>query len=286
MLRPASRGRLPAALLAACALATATAWTVTVRAQPAVRSAAAPAIAGLEVNADAGLAPGSTLEITVRGTAGASARVQVPGTAIDLRLPEGAPGVYTTQYTVRRTDRFDAGSLLRASLSSGERVAIGNFSFPPSFSAAQSVPVAVPPPTGAQAGGAGAVAEPGAAVANPGNDTSRAGAAARGPLTLDVASPAANAAVGAGPVVVQGRTAPGARVQLRVDAVPPAAAGRLSVAQTVTQQTLVADAEGNFRASFEPPRVVPGTRFELVLSASDGQQATPAQKFLLFQRQG
>ena len=133
------RARLPAALLfALCTslpllgiglLATAQAQT-----QTQARVAAAPVIEGLEVNADAGLAPGSTLEFTVRGTPNSIARVQVTGSSVSLPLKETRPGIYTGNYTVRKTERgLVPKALIRADLTRNGRTVNSNFSFPASF---------------------------------------------------------------------------------------------------------------------------------------------------------
>lgn len=105
--------------------------------------AATPAITGLEVNADAGLAPGSTLEFIVRGTPRASARVQVTGSSVALPLKESRPGVYTGSHTVRSSERgLAATSLIRASLTASGRTSAANFSFPPSFAEQQATATA------------------------------------------------------------------------------------------------------------------------------------------------
>lgn len=138
-MKPKIRTRLPAALLfALCSslsllfiglLATAQAQT-----QTQARPAAAPVIDGLEVNADAGLAPGSTLEFTVRGTPNSIARVQVTGSSVSLPLKETRPGIYTGNYTVRKTERgLVPKALIRADLTRNGRTVNSNFSFPASF---------------------------------------------------------------------------------------------------------------------------------------------------------
>ncbi|CAA9430256.1 MAG: hypothetical protein AVDCRST_MAG51-2603 [uncultured Ramlibacter sp.] len=349
-------------------------------AQNGSHPAVAPVIEDLEVNADAGLAPGSSLEFTLRGTPRSEARVQVPGSGLNLILREPTPGVYRGSYTVRRADRIDPAALIRASLGGSHLRTAASFRFPPSFAArqqpapAQEADAGAPAqqPAGAPAearidrfamapvdrlepgtelqftvdgapnarvtidlpGRPNAVAlrelrpgryvgaytlrrqdalEPGpvlallrsgdrtvtARLATPlpasGVSASRgtrmgAGAgpvaAPERPLELQVTSPNQNDAVDANQVLVQGRTAPHASVQVKVDAVPPASPGRLSVAQSVMQQSLQADANGDFSFGFGPFRAVPGTRFEVLLSATRGPQSTPEQRLVLVQRQG
>jgi hypothetical protein len=110
--------------------------------------------------------------------------------------------------------------------------------------------------------------------------------AAPGPLVLQVTSPGPNAAVDSSQLVLQGRTSPGANVRVKVDAVSPATPGRTAVAQAVSDQTVTADANGNFSLNFGPQRYAPGTRFEVQLSARQGNQAAVEQRLVLFQRQG
>lgn len=369
-----ARRQLPAALIfALCSLpllglgvvAAAHAQT---QAQP--RTAAAPVIEGLEVNADSGLSPGSTLEFTVKGTPNSIARVQVTGTSVTLPLKELRPGIYTGNYTVRKNERgLKPSSLIRADLTRNGRTVNSNFSFPASFGmlAANSVtPTAAPrvdrftlapvdrlePGTELKFSLEGTPRahasiqvpglpmtlpmheeRPGRYIANytlrkvdnvaPGpvvatlrngerlvtsqlsigqqgaSSTSASASAsstpmgasgsavaAPGPLVLQVTSPGPNAAVDSSQLVLQGRTSPGANVRVKVDAVSPAAPGRTAVAQAVSDQTVTADANGNFSANFGPQRYAPGTRFEVQLSARQGNQAAVEQRLVLFQRQG
>ncbi len=369
-----ARRQLPAALIfALCSLpflglglvAAAHAQT-----QAQSRLAAAPVIEGLEVNADSGLSPGSTLEFTVKGTPNSIARVQVTGSSVSLPLKELRPGVYTGNYTVRKNEKgLKPSSLIRADLTRNGRTVNSNFSFPASFAmlAANTVtPAAAPkverftlapvdrlePGTELKFSLQGtpraqvSIQVPGLPVTLPMHEerpgqyianytlrrvdnvapgpvvatlrsgerlttsqlsigqqaTSSASAsasasstpmgasgsamAAPGPLVLQVTSPGPNAAIDSSQMVLQGRTSPGANVRVKVDAVSPATPGRTAVAQAVSDQTVTADANGNFSANFGPQRYAPGTRFEVQLSARQGNQAAVEQRLVLFQRQG
>ena len=358
--------RLPAALMfALCTLPVLGVGLIaTAHAQTQARPAAAPVIEGLEVNADAGLNPGSTLEFTVRGTPNSIARVQVAGSHLSLPLKESRPGVYTGNYTVSKTERGLAPSaLIRADLTHNGRTVNSNFSFPPSFAAVQQsnapkvaagprvdrftlapvdrldpgtelkfslegtpgalVSIQVPGlpmtlPMQEEKPGRYAASytlrkvdrvAPGPVVATlrtgerlatsqlaipqqgmagaPASGAAPMGAvAAAGPLVLQVTSPGPNAAVDASQLVLQGRTSPGADVHVRVDAVTPTTPGRTAVAQRVTDQTITADASGNFSVNLGPQRYAPGTRFDVQLSARQGDQSTAEQRLVLFQRQG
>jgi hypothetical protein len=129
------RRRLPAALLAAFSAATVPIGSVLVApAHAQTQAQSAPAIQGLEVNADAALMPGSTLEFTVRGTPKSNARVRITRSNVSLPLAESQPGVYTGSYTVKKSDRnLDPKALIRADLTRNGRTSTANFSFPPSF---------------------------------------------------------------------------------------------------------------------------------------------------------
>lgn len=94
-------------------------------------------------------------------------------------------------------------------------------------------------------------------------------------LPLVVSSPAHNAVVDAdGQLTLRGRTAPEASVRIRVDAVTPGAGGRqLGVAQTVIDDAVQADRNGHFAVRLPPhPLHVPGSRYEVSLTATDGTQ--------------
>ncbi|HZY18975.1 MAG TPA: hypothetical protein VFE82_10870 [Ramlibacter sp.] len=274
-------------------------------APPRPAASSAPArIDSLEVNADAGLLPGSRVDFTLRGSPGGRARVQVLGAGIELALREGAPGLYTGDYTVRRTDRVDAGATLRASIDAGARSVVADYAFPPSFKAhqqamARAVPQALPaaePPAqpSAPPQAASSAPLPGPFPAPPVSETSPAPAATSppspgadtAPLTLLVLHPTPEAVVDGSEVVVEGRTAPHALVRAEVDAVPPSIGGRMRVARNITRQTLQADADGRFSLTFGPQQVLPGTRFEVDLSATRDGLSTPRQRLVLYQKQG
>ena len=83
---------------------------------------------------------------------------------------------------------------------------------------------------------------------------------------------------------IRGRTAPMATVDVRVDAVPPLV-GQFGVAQNVFSRRVQADASGNFEFSFTSPFRVPGTRYDVAMTASKADVTTEA-RLVLFQRQG
>lgn len=83
---------------------------------------------------------------------------------------------------------------------------------------------------------------------------------------------------------VRGRAAPYASVEVRVDAVPPIV-GQFGVAQQVFSRTLQADREGEFEFSFASPFPVPGTRYDIQMTATKADFTNEA-RLTLFQRQG
>ena len=81
---------------------------------------------------------------------------------------------------------------------------------------------------------------------------------------------------------VRGRAAPNASVNVRVDAVPPVI-GQFGVAQQVYSRTLPADGNGDFDFSFTSPFPVPGTRYDIQMTATKADVTNEA-RMALFQR--
>lgn len=109
--------------------------------------------------------------------------------------------------------------------------------------------------------------------------------AAPATVLLQVTSHANNASVEGSPVVVRGRTAPGAMVDVKVGAVGTLA-GLFGMNQDLLSQRVQADGNGNFSFSFAPQFPLPGTRYEVTMTAGkDGMTATET-KLVLFQKQG
>ena len=275
-----SRARLMTALLATAAAALAPAAPVFAQAQGApAGSPVSPVIDGVEVNADAALATGSTLDVKVRGTPHGRASVLLPGGAGPLVLREADPGIYVGTYTVRDGDRIDPDGAIRTSVAAGARTTIARFRFPPSFRATETA--AVRPIVPIAAAPAHAAATP------PSTAIMGAAAVTAAPLSLQVLQPTAGTLVTASSgLLIEGRTAPNALVRTRIDAVPPLVPGRASVAQIVMEETVQADADGRFRISLGPQRAAPGTQFEIGLRATRGEQSTPEQRLVAVQGQG
>ncbi len=228
------------------------------QAQPPQQPATAAAPARIErftaASDGASLEPGGQVRFVLRGAPGGTATVGIPGVASDVRLREVNPGVYRGNYVIRRNDNVNGFASAAATLRVGNTSVSSNLSEP--------LTARVPVGTG---------------------NTASMGAAAPTALPLQVHSPGPNAAIEGGQVAVTGRTAPNAMVRIRVDAVPPVIGNRLGVAQTVAEQTVQADANGNFSFNLGPQRQLPGTRYEVSMSANQGTQ-TAEQRLVLFQR--
>jgi len=112
-------------------------------------------------------------------------------------------------------------------------------------------------------------------------------------LPLAVTSHPNNAAIGLDPTTIRGRTAPFATAHVNVDAISPT--GKrvdAGVAQRLLSEQVQADANGDFSFQFNPRSVrdgasslpMPGTRYDMSLSATTRDNATGESRLMLFQR--
>jgi hypothetical protein len=143
-MQPKLRAHVAAILLLAPVAAT-------LVAQPAAaqqRAVVAPSISSMALNADAGVAPGSTLRVQINAAPNArEASIKLGSSGITVPLRQQGAGVYTGSYVVRRADRIDPSELITASASFGDRTVNRQFSYPPAFTQAASMgagPVAAP----------------------------------------------------------------------------------------------------------------------------------------------
>jgi hypothetical protein len=111
----------------------------TVMAQPA-----APELRSLQVATDDGLRAGADLQFTVEGTPRGKVQLRVAGVPRAIVLQETERGVYTGSYTVRRQDRLNEGSAVRATLKVRNRTITSNYSLPANIGDRNVV--AAPPP--------------------------------------------------------------------------------------------------------------------------------------------
>lgn len=102
-------------------------------------------------------------------------------------------------------------------------------------------------------------------------------------VQLQVTSHANNATVDRGAVVVRGRTMPGAVVDVKVNAVGTLV-GLFGLNQELLSQRVQADRNGDFSFSFSSQVPLPGTRYEVTMTAGrEGMAATESQ-LVLFQK--
>lgn len=130
------RNYVTSALLLLPATAAMLAAPSAVMAQPAT-----PEVGSLSVTADAGLRPGSRLSFRLTGTPRTKASIRIRGLRENIALRETAPGVFVGAYTVKRADRLDRDSEIRATLRHGNRMASANYELEETMAA-----VIVPPP--------------------------------------------------------------------------------------------------------------------------------------------
>lgn len=203
------------------------------------------------------LAPGSPVRFSLDGTPGATASVSLPGLAAPLVLQETGPGHYIGNHPLRAVDLSARGPIV-ATLQQGGRTATAQLA---------TTLASLPAPQGTSVLGAAA---PMAPVA---------------PLRLQVTAPSESSVQIGQPMLVSGHTAPNASVQARVDAVQPPGSGRTAVARRLLQQTVQADADGNFRIDLGLARSAPGTRYDIGLRATQGEQVTPELRLAMYPRQ-
>ena len=87
----------------------------------ALAQPAAPEVDTLDIEADAGLAPGSRLRVQLVATPRLKASLRIRGLRQTLPLRETSPGVYVGRYTLKNTDRVTGDSPVRALLTRGNR---------------------------------------------------------------------------------------------------------------------------------------------------------------------
>jgi hypothetical protein len=134
------RNYVTSAMLLLPAMVTLAALPSSALAQPA-----APEVRSLAVDADAGLEAGSRLRFRLLGTPRVQASVRIRGVRDNIALREVEPGVYVGRYTLKRADRVDPNTDVRAVLKRGNRTVLANFELGATM-AAPPVAVAPPPP--------------------------------------------------------------------------------------------------------------------------------------------
>ena len=189
------------------------------------------------------LDPGTTLNFTLIGTPNATATFSIEGVAYNIPMREESNGVYRGEYTIRRQDYFPrSDATVTASLQSGNQVIRSRLD-----------------------GDLFAGYDDGFNTAE---------------LPLEIITPQENARV-SGRVEVQGRSAPNATVNVNVQATS-SLAGLFGFERNLLERTIRADEQGNFSFAFNPTISIPGTRYEVNLSATRGDR-TNEETLVLFQ---
>jgi hypothetical protein len=192
------------------------------------------------------LEPGEDLRFTLVGTPNAKATFSIEGITYNQPMQETTPGTYQGQYVIRRQDDFSAtGVNVTASLQANNQIARAKL-------------------------GQNLVA---GATTTPNTNTSS--------LPLEITSPQANSRV-SGTVEITGRSAPNTTIAVNVKAVN-SVAGLIGFNRNILNRSIQSDAQGNFRFTFNPNLNVPGTRYEVSLSATRDNQ-TREETLVLLQR--
>jgi hypothetical protein len=190
------------------------------------------------------LDPGTELTFTLVGTPNATATYSIEGVATNLPMQEVSSGTYRATYVIRRQDTFPANTNVVANLQAN----------------GQSVRAQLA--QGLTANSSGNT-----------NTTTQ--------LPLEVTSPTNNSRV-SGTVEVTGRSAPNATINVNVQATN-SLAGIVGLNRTIVDRSIQTDAQGNFNFTFQPNISIPGTRYEVSLSAVNGEQ-TKKETLVLYQQ--
>ncbi len=195
-------------------------------------------IDSFRVNSFSNLQPGTELVFTLIGTPDANAAYSIDGIAYDQPMRQVSPGRYEGRYVIRSRDVFSStGGMVTASLKDGERVIRARLQ--DNLNASNSYNTSNMPLNEA--------------------------------FPLEILTPDNNSQVSS-TVEVKGITAPNATVTINVTA-RNNLIGSFGFERNIINRTVQADARGNFTVSFDPSGILPGTRYEVNLNASNGEQS-------------
>ena len=113
----------------------------TVMAQPA-----ATELRSLQVETDDGLRAGADLQFTIEGTPRGRVQLKIEGVPRSIVLQETERGVYTGSYTIRRQDRINERSAVRATLKVRNRSITSNYALPVGIGRRDGAAPTAPPP--------------------------------------------------------------------------------------------------------------------------------------------
>ena len=206
---------------------------------------AAPEIDSFSVEPIAQLTPGNELLFVLEGTPQAQASFTISGVASNLTMREIEPGIYRGRYTIRSGDPITASTIVRANLSRGDQLSSTRLQNSLVSSTATTQ-------TGtAQTG-----------TAQSGTTASQ--------MPLTILSPAPNTRI-KGSVEVTGHSAPQTTINVKVKA-NNSFAGVVGINRDVFDRDIQTDAQGNFKFDFQSTIGIPGTRYEMSLTAANGSQ--------------
>lgn len=179
------------------------------------------------------LEPGTVLNFNLTGTPNAKATYSIEGVTYNQPMQEVSSGNYQAQYVIRRQDDLsNANNRVTASLQSGNQIVRAQL-------------------------------DQNLFASNSTNSSTTQ-------LPLEVLTPENNSRV-RGTVEVRGRSLPNTTVAVNVQA-STSLAGIVGLDRNIFNRTISTDAQGNFSFSFRPAITVPGTRYNVSLSATNGGQ--------------
>lgn len=198
------------------------------------------------------LEPGTQLDFTLNGTPNARATFSIDGIAYNQPMREVSPGTYRGEYVIRRQDNIsNSGIRATARLQSRGEVVSANLD-------------------------RNLVASNGYDRYNDGYNYSNS------QLPLEIITPEYNSRISGRTVEVRGRSAPNTTVNVNVRAAN-SLGGFVGLQRDIFSRSIQTDNSGYFSFNFEPSIVIPGTRYEVNLNASNGNR-TNEETLVLFQQ--
>jgi hypothetical protein len=180
------------------------------------------------------LEPGADLGFTLIGTPNTRVTFSIEGVAYNQPMEEVTPGTYRGRYVVRRQDYFPAAGVDVTASLQSNNQVVR------------------------------AQLNQDLVVAGFNTNTNE--------LPLEITSPQANSRVN-GTVEVTGRSAPNTMIDVNVQATN-SLAGLIGFNRNIFDRSIQTDARGNFSFTFNPNLDISGTRYEVSLSATKGNQTS------------
>jgi hypothetical protein len=111
----------------------------------AIAQSAAAEVSSMQASASRDLRPGSQLTFRVQGTPRTQAIVRIEGVRDRITLREVSPGLFVGRHTVKRADKIDEDTEVRATLRMGNKSSTANYTLAEVMG--NQAPVAVAPPS-------------------------------------------------------------------------------------------------------------------------------------------